>query len=202
MGGFNMVLVTFIYVWVWGQVKINPTALEERMSSIIHGFSYLPPDMCNYPGPIVFICKIWIQMDKKVFSSLFISSVSKPRQVSAGLNIITKGERRPELDHNSQQSWDLSVWAGAVGGPVYPANLSQESVQGLTYWTLWWGGCWLSGSRRDARMGPASSMATGVNRLCFSLLPVWEGSGRKQSATSCYCAGTCLIPSLWLSIMN
>lgn len=67
---------------------------------------------------------------KKVFSSLFISSLPKPRQVSVGLNIITKGEgeRRRELDNNSQQSWNLRMGAGAVRGPMYPTNLSHDVV--------------------------------------------------------------------------
>lgn len=47
-----------------------------------------------------------------------------------GLNIITKGEgeRRRELDNNSQQSWNLRMGAGAVRGPMYPTNLSHDVV--------------------------------------------------------------------------
>lgn len=68
---------------------------------------------------------------KKVFSSLFISSLPKPKQVSVGLNIITKGEsaRRRQLDNNSQQSWNLRTGAGAAGGPMDPTNLSHDVEQ-------------------------------------------------------------------------
>ena len=81
---------------------------------------------------------------KKVFSSLFISSPPKPRQVSVGLNIITKeeGERRRELDNNSQQSWNLRMGAGAARGPMYPSNLSDDVVWRPTYSSFQRGGRW------------------------------------------------------------
>lgn len=64
-----------------------------------------------------------------VFSSLFIRSPPKPRQVSVGLNIITKGEgERRETDNRSQQGWNLSRRAGAPRGPMYPTNLSLDVV--------------------------------------------------------------------------
>lgn len=65
----------------------------------------------------------------EVFSSLFISGPPKPRQVSVGLNIITKGEsERRETDKNSQQSWNLRMGAGAPRGPMDPTNLSPDVV--------------------------------------------------------------------------
>lgn len=67
----------------------------------------------------------------KAFSSLFISSSLKLRQVSVGLNIIAKGEgerRKGERDNNSQQSWNLRTGAGAARGPMYPTNLLSRDV--------------------------------------------------------------------------
>lgn len=47
--------------------------------------------------------------------------------------------------------------------------------------------------RSDARMAGFRTMATGVTRPCFSLLPLLGGSHRKQTATSYHCTGTCII---------
>ena len=61
-----------------------------------------------------------------------------------GLNIITKGEgeRRRELDNNSQQSWNLRMGAGAARGPMYPTNLSDDVVWRPTYSSFQRGGRW------------------------------------------------------------
>lgn len=136
---------------------------------------------------------------RKVFSSLFISSPPKPRQVSVGLNIITKGEsERRETDNSSQQGWNLRMGAGAPRGPMYPTNLSPDVVWRPTYSSFQRGGHWQcvrtkATSRSRARMAGFSTMATRVTRPRFSLLPLLGGSHRKQSATSYDCTGTCII---------
>ena len=78
---------------------------------------------------------------------LFISFYQQSPKAKAGVcgikhNYKGEGERRRELDNNSQQSWNLRMGAGAARGPMYPTNLSDDVVWRPTYSSFQQGGRW------------------------------------------------------------